>query len=92
MAVFLTEVHQGVQRDGLSLAARAAVAIEGSGVLRTGGDIPQPTIVSIRSADGRLVANGSNLELAGAKGLFEVRVLVPEDCAVTVKVEVLTGS
>ena len=92
VAVFSTEVRQGVHRDGLSLSARAAVAIEGSGVLRTDSDIPQPTIVSIRSADGPLAANGSNLELAGAEGLFEVRVLIPEDCAVTVKAEVLTGA
>ena len=91
VAVFSTEVRQGVHRDGLSLSARAAVAIEGSRVLRTDGDIPQPTVVSIRSADGRLAADSGNLELAGSEGLFEIRVLVPEDCAVTVGTEVLTG-
>ena len=90
VAVFSTEVCQGVQSNGLSLSARAAVAIEGSGLLRTDGDIRQPTVVSIRSADGRLSANGGNLDLAGAEGLFEIRVLVPEDCAVTVAIDVLT--
>ena len=91
VAVFSTEVRQGVHRDGLSLSARAAVAIEGSRVLRTDGDIPQPTVVSIRSEDGRLAADSGNLELAGSEGLFEIRVLVPEDCAVTVGAQVLTG-
>ena len=91
VAVFSTEVRQGVHRDGLSLSARAAVAIEGSRVLRTDGDIPQPTVVSIRSEDGGLAADSGNLELAGSEGLFEIRVLVPEDCAVTVGAQVLTG-
>ena len=90
VAVFSTEVRQGADRDGASLSAEAAVAMEGS-ALRTGGDIPQPTLVSIRSADGRLAANSGELELAGAEGLFEIRVLVPEDCAVTVHTRVLTG-
>ena len=91
VAVFSTEVRQGVHRDGLSLSARAAVAIEGSRMLRTDGDFPQPTIVSIRSEDGHLAADNGNLELAGSEGLFEIRVLVPEDCAVTVGAQVLTG-
>ena len=91
VAVFSTEVRQGVHRDGLSLSARAGVAIEGSRVLRTDGDIPQPTVVSIRSEDGGLAADSGNLELAGSEGPFEIRVLVPGDCAVTVGIEVLTG-
>ena len=92
VAVFLTEVRQGVRRDGLSLSARAAIAIEGSRLHRTTGGIPQPTIVSIRSEDGHLAANGGDLELAGSEGLFEIRVLVPADCAVTVDARVLAGS
>ena len=91
VAVFSTEVRQGVHRDGLSLAARGAVAIEGR-VFRTDGEIPQPTVVSIRSADGRLAANSDSLELAGSEGPFEIRVLVPGDCAVTVDAKVLTGA
>lgn len=90
VAVFLTEVRQGVRRDGISLAARGAIAVEGSRLPGTDGEIPQPTIVSIRSQDGRLAANGGNLELAGSEGLFEIRVLVPADCAVTVDATVLT--
>ena len=89
VAVFTTEVRQSVQRDGMTLSARPAVAIEGSRVVRTDGDIPRPTIVSIRSDDGRLAANSGSLKLAGAEGAFEIRVLVPEDCAVTVDAKVL---
>ena len=91
VAVFSTEVRQGVDRDGVSLSADAAVAIEGRGQ-RTSGDIPQPTVLSIRSADGRLGEDGGNLELAGSEGLFEIRVLVPGDCAVTVDTRVTTGT
>lgn len=92
MALFTTEVRQSIDRDGTTLSARPAVAIEGSSVVRTDSDIPPPTVVSIRSDDGRLSANSGSLELAGAEGAFEIRVLVPEDCAVTVKAEVLTGA
>ena len=92
VAVFTTEVHQSVHQDGMTLSARPAVAIEGSSVVRTDSDIPRPTVVSIRSRDGRLRANSGSLELGGAEGAFEIRVLVPKDCAVTVKAEVLTGA
>lgn len=92
VAVFLTDVRQGVRRDGMSLSARAAIAVEGSRFPGTDGDIPQPTVVSILSEDGHLAANGGNLVLAGAEGLFEIRVLVPAECAVTVDARVLTGS
>lgn len=92
VALFTTEVRQSVDRDGMTLSARPAVAIEGSSVVRTDSDIAPPTVVSIRSDDGRLSANSGSLELAGAEGAFEIRVLVPEDCAVTVKAEVLTGA
>ena len=92
VAVFTTEVRQSVHGDGRTLAARPAVAIDGSGVVPTDGDIPRPTVVSIRSDDGRLSANSDSLRLAGAEGAFEIRVLVPEDCAVTVKADVLTGA
>ena len=90
VAVFSTEVQQGVNRDGWSLSATAAVAIEGSGVVPKDSDLPQPAVASIRSADGRLAANSGNLELAGSEGLFEIRVPVPADCAVTVNTRVLT--
>ena len=91
VAVFSTGVRQGAHRDGLSLAARGAVAIEGR-VFRTDGEVPQPTVVSIRSADGRLAADSDSLELAGSEGPFEIRVQVPGDCAVTVDAKVLTGA
>lgn len=92
VAVFTTEVRQSVHRDGMILSARPAVAIDGSSMVGTDSDIPRPTVVSVRSDDGRLGANSGSLELAGAEGAFEIRVLVPEDCAVTVKAEVLTGA
>ena len=92
IAVFSTEVSQDTLRSGSSLIARAAVAIDGSSTSLVDGDIRQPVVVAIGSADGDLLASGDSLALAGNEGMFEIRVLVPDDCAVTVKADVLTGS
>ena len=90
VAVFSTEVRQDTTRSGSSLAARAAVAIDGSSASHLDAGIQQPTVVAIGSADGVLSATGNSLALAGKEGTFEIRVLVPQDCAVTVKADVLS--
>ncbi len=90
VAVFSTEVSQDAQRTGLALTARAAVAVEGARRLRADDDVEQPAVVSIRAVDGSLCGRGENLDLAGAEGSFEIRVLIPEGCAVTVEAKVLT--
>ena len=91
VAVFSTEVRQNPERSGFSLRARAAVAIEGSSMAsRIENEIRQPAVLSIACPDGDLSANSDSLALDGAEGMFEVRVLVPDDCAVTVKADVLS--
>ena len=90
VAVFSTEVSQDARRGGSALTARAAVAIEGSSVGRVDKDIQQPIVLSIRSSERNLSAGGDNLALAGHEGMFEIRILVPDYCAVTVEAEVLT--
>ena len=92
VAVFSTEVSQDARRSGSSLTARAAVAIDGSSTSLADGDIRQPVVVAIGSADGDLSVSGDSLALAGNEGKFEIRVLVPDDCAVAVRADVLTGS
>ena len=87
--MFSTEVRQDSGRNGAVLSARAAISVEGSRLVSP-GEIEQPTVVSIQSEDGRHSADGSSLLLAGAEGLFIIRVLVPEDTAVTVDTRVLT--
>ena len=57
VAVFSTEVSQDAHRSGSSLAARAAVAIEGSSASRIDEDIRQPVVLSIRSPDRGLSAS-----------------------------------
>ena len=89
VAVFSTEVRQDAGRTGFSLSVHPLVVMEGSGVASRDGDIPQPHVVSIRSRDGRLGTSGRRLQLNGAEGRFEIRVVVPQDCAVTVKANVL---
>ena len=91
VAVFSTEVSQDSCRSGSSLRARAAVAIEGSSMAsRIENDIKQPVVLSIACPDGDLSAISDSLELDGAEGMFEIRVLVPDDCAVTVEADVLS--
>ena len=91
-AVFSTEVSQDALRTGSSLTARAAVAIDGSSASVVDGGIQQPEIVAISSVEGDLSASGASLALAGKEGNFEITVLVPDDYAVTVQADVLTGS
>ena len=91
VAVFTTEVSQDSGRTGSSLRARAAVAIEGSSISsQIGNDIQQPMVLSIARPKGDLSAKGDSLDLDGAEGVFEIRVLVPDDCAATVEADVLT--
>ena len=90
-AVFSTEVRQDARRTGESLSVRAWVAIEGR-VLPSDSDAPRPTVLSVRAADGSLSTKGDTLALEGAEGVFEVRVLIPTDCPVTVKADVLKGA
>ena len=90
VALFSTEVSQDSSRSGSSLMARAAVAIEGSSISsRIEHDIQQPVVLSIAYPEGNLSSIGNSLELDGAEGMFEIRVLVPDDCAVTVEADVL---
>ena len=91
VAVFSTEVSQDPGRSGSLLRARAAVAIEGSSMAsRIESDIQQPAVLSIAFPEGRLSASADSLELDGVEGMFEIRVLVPDDCAVTVAADVLS--
>ncbi len=92
VAVFSTRVSQDGDRRGTSLTARAAVAIEGSSASRTDEAVQQPAVLSIRSSDRVLSASAESLELGGEEGTFEIRILVPEDCAVTVEADVLSRS
>lgn len=91
-AVFSTEVRQDAHRGGSSLAVRAAVAIEGLSESRLERGIQQPIVLSIRSSDGDLSTRGDHLELAGHEGMFEIRILVSENCAVTAAANVLSRS
>ncbi len=90
VAVFSTEVSQDARHSGSSLTAHASVAIEGSGAGRMDKAIQQPIVRSIRSSDSQLSVNGDSLKLAGKEGRFEIRILVPDDCAVTADATVLS--
>lgn len=89
VAVFSTVVRQDSRLSGVILTSLAAVAIEGSTASQLDDDM-LPTVLSIRSSDGARSSEGGALALQGSEGTFEIRVMVPSDCAVTVNADVLT--
>lgn len=89
-AIFATDVRQDAKRTGAILTAEAAVAIEGTAAGRIDDIILQPSIVSIRSVDGRSISASNTMNLEGAEGQYEIFVRMPPDCAVTVDAQVLT--
>ncbi|MER9175296.1 hypothetical protein NKH72_17100 [Mesorhizobium sp. M0955] len=90
IAVFKTEVTQDKQRSGATLSASVSIAIDGTAAGRIDEDIEQPVVVSIVAADGHAAAEGARIPLHGHEGSFELRVFVPDDCAVTVDAEILS--
>lgn len=91
VAVFSTEVQQDAARTGVILSARASVAVDGVSMDALGEDM-QPDVLSIRSDDCTRSSMGSQVTLQGSEGSFEVRVKVPDNCAVTLDVDVVTRS
>ena len=90
VAVFSTEVSQDGLRSGALLTARAAVVIDGARASTIAEDIRKPLVLSISSRSEDLSSRTRSLKLAGKEGMFEIRILVPEDCAVTVEADVLS--
>lgn len=92
VAVFETKVTQDGAGSGTALVATPALAIDGA-TLRGGADAVglAPTVLSIRSADGGLEASGPRLGILGAAGVFEIRVAMPGESAVTVDIAIERG-
>lgn len=88
IAVFSTDVQQDVKRTGRTLTARASISIEGAAAI-IDGHVEVPVVISICSYEADIRASGVNsIELNGREGVFEIRVRMPPDCAVSVDVEV----
>lgn len=89
VAVFETKVMQDAAGSGLALVASPALAIEGAS-MRGGAETVgmTPTVVSMRSADGGLECSGPRLGIHGAAGIFQIRVAIMGESAVTVEVAV----
>jgi len=88
-AVFLTEVTQDAVRGGARLIASASVAVEGASLGSAEDTVGRPDVLSVRRLDGEAEAGGGTLDLAGREGRFEIRVRLPEDCAVTADADVI---
>jgi len=89
LAVFSTEVVQDGRRSGKTLVASASVVVEGSELPLADSEVGRPAVLSLRSADGQTFP-GNRLALDGREGSFEIRVAVPENCAITASAVVLT--
>lgn len=89
IAVFLTEVTQDALRSGAKLIASASVAVEGTTLGSVDDTVGRPDVLSVRWLDGNAEAVGDTIDLGGREGRFEIRVRVPEDCAVTADADVI---
>ena len=92
VAVFSTRVVQDSGRTGAVLSARGEVAVEGTTLRDPDGAIVQPIVLSIRSVESGRSERGGEVELSGDDGIFEIRVRVPENCAVRATAKVLPGT
>ncbi len=90
VAVFTAEVIQDKSNSGALLRASASIAIDGISAGHLDVDIVKPTVLSIKLKDCDSSSAGPQLELHGREGLCEMRVLVPDEYAVTVDVDILT--
>lgn len=89
IAVFLTEVTQDARQSGSKLVASASVALEGSTLGSADDTVGRPDVLSVRWLDGEAETAGNTLDLGGREGRFEIRIRVPDDCAVTADADVL---
>jgi hypothetical protein len=89
IAVFLTEVTQDTRRSGAKLIASASVAVEGATLGSADETVGRPDVLSVRWLAGEAETTGNTLYLSGREGWFEIRVRVPDDCAVTVDADVI---
>lgn len=89
VAVFITEVRQDFCKSGRILTASAAVSVDGGRPIELDTVLPKATIISICSSDGGQFAQGGELAIDGAEGVYEIRVQIPFDCAVITNAEVL---
>jgi hypothetical protein len=79
-------------RSGGRLIASASVAVEGASLGSAEDTVGKPDVLSVRWLDGEAEAVGGTLDLGGREGRFEIRVRVPEDCAVTADADVVPGA
>lgn len=91
LAVFSTEVKQDPGRTGKRLSAVASIALEGRSAHLGDAFVTAPKVLGIRASDGGQSFSTDTIDLNGAEGRYEIYVLVPADCAVTVSVELQTG-
>ena len=80
---------QDARRSGAKLTASAFVAVEGATLGSADDTVGRPDVLSVRWLDGNAETFGDTIDLGGREGRFEIRVRVPEDCAVTADADVI---
>ena len=63
--------------------------MEGATLGSADDTVGRPDVLSVRWLDGEAETTGNTLDLSGREGRFEIRVRVPDDCAVTADADVI---
>jgi hypothetical protein len=90
VAMFMIDVRQDAAKSGERLKVTAAIAVEGS-ASKFEEFATSPCVLSIRADGSSIASDNDTIELRGLEGRFAVEVTVPQDCAVTLDAEILTG-
>jgi hypothetical protein len=85
IAVFETTVHHDGVNPALTAVARPMLVVDGGAAPDGSWAARAPQVVSWSQPDGTIVSESGTLLLDSYSGDLEIRVAIPDDCAVTVK-------
>jgi hypothetical protein len=87
IAVFTTDITQDRTKSGKVLVATASIAIDGASSPLQLDDFTPPSVLSMNFADDQTATMGAQLPTDGRDGKVFIRVLLPEEYAVILDVE-----
>ena len=89
IAVFETIVGNDSRNSDLSVKATPLFVMDGGAAPERMRMLSVPTVLNWQTPDGEVLSEESSLHLNGYTGELEIRVLIPDDSAVTVKVSLV---
>lgn len=85
VAVFETTVHQDGKSRDLVAVAKPVLVVDGGAAADGSWATSEPNVVSWSVPNGKVLSTSSRAVLGNYSGDLEVRVSIPDDCAVTVR-------